>query len=215
MDSFTLLMCILKDLFVRIFWLITSVCVCKIYFGFYTAFIKCDLIFPPAFFFLELFSLSEVSLCPVFCVSAAFSTTGFDRHTSLVFNPANPETSVEDCLAAVGDHVVRELDTHLAEAVHRLFEGSALVILYCFEIPLLSLLHMCGSVQQLHYSGWISIFTLSLYSMRNISVPAGCEEWQSQCWYTAAFSSFLLSELLNLNSDAVKWRKKPGLCKID
>lgn len=143
-------------------------CVCKIYFGFHTA-------------FLELFSLSEVSLCPVFCVSAAFSTTGFDRHTSLVFNPANPETSVEDCLAAVGDHVVRELDTHLAEAVHRLFEGSALVILYCFEIPLLSLLHMCGSVQQLHYSGWISIFTLSLYSMRNISVPAGCEEWQSQC----------------------------------
>ncbi|KAE8296567.1 Bcl-2-like protein 13 [Larimichthys crocea] len=56
-------------------------------------------------------------------IAASFSTTGFDRHTSLVFNPANPETSVEDCLAAVGDHVVRELDTHLAEAVHRLFEG--------------------------------------------------------------------------------------------
>ncbi|KAG8012456.1 Bcl-2-like protein 13 [Nibea albiflora] len=56
-------------------------------------------------------------------LTTAFSTTGFDRHTSLVFNPANPETSVEDCLAAVGDHVVRELDTHLAEAVHRLLEG--------------------------------------------------------------------------------------------
>lgn len=53
----------------------------------------------------------------------AASTTGFNRQTSLVFNPANPETSVEDCLAAAGDRLSRELDTHLTEAVHTLLAG--------------------------------------------------------------------------------------------
>ncbi|XP_051238822.1 bcl-2-like protein 13 [Dicentrarchus labrax] len=56
-------------------------------------------------------------------IAASFSTTGFDRHTSLVFNPANPESSIEDCLAAVGDRVAGELDTHLAAAVHTLLAG--------------------------------------------------------------------------------------------
>uniref|UniRef100_UPI0037E8958D bcl-2-like protein 13 n=1 Tax=Semicossyphus pulcher TaxID=241346 RepID=UPI0037E8958D len=56
-------------------------------------------------------------------ITASASTTGFDRHTSLVFNPAKPETSIEDCLAAAGDRVARELDTHLAEAVHTLLAG--------------------------------------------------------------------------------------------
>ena len=62
---------------------------------------------------------------------AAFSTTGFDRHTSLVFNPANPETSIEDCLAAVGDQVARELDAHLAAAVDTLLAGSVCSTLTC------------------------------------------------------------------------------------
>ncbi|XP_030281625.1 bcl-2-like protein 13 [Sparus aurata] len=56
-------------------------------------------------------------------IADSFSTTGFDRHTSLVFNPANPETSIEDCLAAVGDQVARELDAHLAAAVDALLAG--------------------------------------------------------------------------------------------
>ncbi|XP_076589746.1 bcl-2-like protein 13 [Chaetodon auriga] len=56
-------------------------------------------------------------------IAASFPTTGFDRHTSLVFNPAHPETSVEDCLAAMGDRVASELDTHLAAAVHTLLTG--------------------------------------------------------------------------------------------
>lgn len=66
----------------------------------------------------------------MFCVFAAFCTTGFDRHTSLVFNPANPETSIEDCLAAVGDRVARELDTHLAAAVNKLLTGSVCSKMY-------------------------------------------------------------------------------------
>lgn len=56
-------------------------------------------------------------------IAASASSSGFDRHTSLVFHPANPETSIEDCLAAAGDRVARELDTHLTAAVHTLLEG--------------------------------------------------------------------------------------------
>ncbi|KAM3870082.1 bcl-2-like protein 13 [Diretmus argenteus] len=56
-------------------------------------------------------------------IAASFSSTGFDRHTSLVFSPANPESSIEDYLAALGDQVARDLDTHLATAVHTLLTG--------------------------------------------------------------------------------------------
>lgn len=75
--------------------------------------------------------LCETPLTPVLCVFAAFSTTGFDRNTSLVFNPANPETSVEDCLAAVGDRVASELDTHLEAAANKLLTGSVCSSLIC------------------------------------------------------------------------------------
>ncbi|XP_031722732.1 bcl-2-like protein 13 [Anarrhichthys ocellatus] len=56
-------------------------------------------------------------------ITASFSTTGFDRHMSLVFSPVLPESSIEDCLAAVGDRVAAELDEHLAAAVHTLLAG--------------------------------------------------------------------------------------------
>ncbi|TNN00772.1 bcl-2-like protein 13 isoform X2 [Takifugu flavidus] len=56
-------------------------------------------------------------------ITASFPTTGFEQHMSLVFNPSNPESSVEDCLAAVGDRVARELDTNLAAAVDTLLTG--------------------------------------------------------------------------------------------
>uniref|UniRef100_A0A3B3Z972 Uncharacterized protein n=1 Tax=Periophthalmus magnuspinnatus TaxID=409849 RepID=A0A3B3Z972_9GOBI len=41
------------------------------------------------------------------------SSSGFDRHKSLVFNPTNPESSIEDCLAALGDQVAAELEPHV------------------------------------------------------------------------------------------------------
>lgn len=56
-------------------------------------------------------------------ICASSSSSGFDRRSSLVFSPANPESSVEDCLAAMGDKVAGELDTHLAAAVHTLLTG--------------------------------------------------------------------------------------------
>ncbi|KAM9754976.1 LOW QUALITY PROTEIN: bcl-2-like protein 13 [Menidia menidia] len=56
-------------------------------------------------------------------IAASFSSTGFDRHTSPVFSPADPDSSVEDCLAAVGDRVARDLDAYLPEAVQTLLTG--------------------------------------------------------------------------------------------
>ncbi|XP_074487962.1 bcl-2-like protein 13 [Sebastes fasciatus] len=56
-------------------------------------------------------------------IAASSSTTGFDRHMSLVFNPPTPEISIEDCLAAMGDRLAAELDTHLAAAVYTLLAG--------------------------------------------------------------------------------------------
>ncbi|XP_063215323.1 bcl-2-like protein 13 isoform X2 [Chroicocephalus ridibundus] len=50
----------------------------------------------------------------------AFTTTGFDCHTSPVFSPANPESSIEDCLAHLGEKVSQELKEHLHIALQTL-----------------------------------------------------------------------------------------------
>uniref|UniRef100_A0A8C4UXE1 BCL2 like 13 n=1 Tax=Falco tinnunculus TaxID=100819 RepID=A0A8C4UXE1_FALTI len=50
----------------------------------------------------------------------AFTTTGFDCHTSPVFSPANPESSIEDCLAHLGEKVAQELKEHLHKALQSL-----------------------------------------------------------------------------------------------
>uniref|UniRef100_A0A1A8M5Y3 BCL2-like 13 (Apoptosis facilitator) n=1 Tax=Nothobranchius pienaari TaxID=704102 RepID=A0A1A8M5Y3_9TELE len=56
-------------------------------------------------------------------VSASVSSLGFDHLLSPVFSPVDPEGSVEDCLAAVGDKVAIELGTHLATAAQTLLTG--------------------------------------------------------------------------------------------
>ncbi|KAK7160232.1 hypothetical protein R3I93_008009 [Phoxinus phoxinus] len=53
-------------------------------------------------------------------IAASFSRTGFDQHTSPVFSPANPESSIEDSLAVLGDRISRDLDIHLSSATHTL-----------------------------------------------------------------------------------------------
>ncbi|XP_061494566.1 bcl-2-like protein 13 isoform X2 [Rhineura floridana] len=50
----------------------------------------------------------------------AFTSTGFDCHTSPVFSPANPETSIEDCLAHLGQKVFEELKEPLQKALETL-----------------------------------------------------------------------------------------------
>ncbi|KAK7891369.1 hypothetical protein WMY93_023332 [Mugilogobius chulae] len=56
-------------------------------------------------------------------IAFSSSSLGFDRHTSLVFNPTNPESSIEDCLAALGDQVSVLLDPHLSTTVDTLLTG--------------------------------------------------------------------------------------------
>ncbi|KAH0617082.1 hypothetical protein JD844_028720 [Phrynosoma platyrhinos] len=50
----------------------------------------------------------------------AFTSTGFDCHTSPVFSPANPETSIEDCLAYLGEKVFKDLKEPLQKALETL-----------------------------------------------------------------------------------------------
>ncbi|KAF5907624.1 bcl-2-like protein 13, partial [Clarias magur] len=57
-------------------------------------------------------------------ITASFPSTGFDRHTSPVFSPANPENTIEDSLAMLGDRVAQVLDTHLASATQKLLSGQ-------------------------------------------------------------------------------------------
>ncbi|XP_035280305.1 bcl-2-like protein 13 [Anguilla anguilla] len=53
-------------------------------------------------------------------ITASASSTGFDCDTSPVFSPADPESSIEDCLASLGDRVARDLETHLSSALQTL-----------------------------------------------------------------------------------------------
>ncbi|XP_006862844.1 PREDICTED: bcl-2-like protein 13 [Chrysochloris asiatica] len=53
-------------------------------------------------------------------ISEAFTSTGFDRHTSPVFSPANPESSIEDCLSHRGEKVSQELKEPLYKALQML-----------------------------------------------------------------------------------------------
>ncbi|XP_036615487.1 bcl-2-like protein 13 [Trichosurus vulpecula] len=53
-------------------------------------------------------------------ISEAFTSTGFDCHTSPVFSPVNPESSIEDCLARLGQKVSLELKEHMHEALQTL-----------------------------------------------------------------------------------------------
>ncbi|XP_063561023.1 bcl-2-like protein 13 isoform X11 [Gorilla gorilla gorilla] len=59
-------------------------------------------------------------------ISEAFTSTGFDRHTSPVFSPANPESSMEDCLAHLGEKVSQELKEPLHKALQMLLSQTML-----------------------------------------------------------------------------------------
>ncbi|MGH0119916.1 UNVERIFIED_CONTAM: hypothetical protein FKN15_059844 [Acipenser sinensis] len=80
-------------------------------------------------------------------ISKAFTSTGFDCHTSPVFCPANPESSIEDCLAHLGDRVSQDLSTHLHTAMQSLL-----------SLPL-DYKHYKEAVQQVasHSQGWSTV----------------------------------------------------------
>ncbi|KAK1167281.1 bcl-2-like protein 13 [Acipenser oxyrinchus oxyrinchus] len=80
-------------------------------------------------------------------ISKAFTSTGFDCHTSPVFSPANPESSIEDCLAHLGDRVSQDLSAHLHIAMQSLL-----------SLPL-DYKHYKEAVQQVasHSQGWSTV----------------------------------------------------------
>ncbi|XP_012603191.1 bcl-2-like protein 13 isoform X1 [Microcebus murinus] len=80
-------------------------------------------------------------------ISEAFTSTGFDRHTSPVFSPANPESSIEDCLAHLGEKVSQELKEPLHKALQMLL--SQPVTYQAFR--------ECTLETTVHASGWNKI----------------------------------------------------------
>ncbi|XP_043979836.1 bcl-2-like protein 13 isoform X1 [Gambusia affinis] len=56
-------------------------------------------------------------------VNDSFSESEFDLRHSVVFCPPNPDNSVEECLAAMGHSVSRDLGPHLTAAVEKLLSG--------------------------------------------------------------------------------------------
>ncbi|XP_008576404.1 PREDICTED: bcl-2-like protein 13 isoform X1 [Galeopterus variegatus] len=80
-------------------------------------------------------------------ISEAFTSTGFDRHTSPVFSPANPESSIEDCLAHLGEKVSRELKEPLHKALQMLLSQPVTYQAY----------RECTLETTVHASGWNKI----------------------------------------------------------
>ncbi|XP_019485523.1 PREDICTED: bcl-2-like protein 13 isoform X2 [Hipposideros armiger] len=77
-------------------------------------------------------------------ISEAFTSTGFDHHTSPVFSPATPESSVEDCLAHLGEKVSQELKEPLQTALQRLLSQPMTYQAY----------RECTLEATVHASGW-------------------------------------------------------------
>lgn len=80
-------------------------------------------------------------------ISEAFTSTGFDRHTSPVFSPANPESSIEDCLAHLGERVLQELKEPLHKALQMLLSQPVTYQAY----------RECTLETAVHASGWNKI----------------------------------------------------------
>ncbi|KAM8784860.1 bcl-2-like protein 13 isoform 2-T2 [Rhynchonycteris naso] len=74
----------------------------------------------------------------------AFTSTGFDWHTSPVFSPAHPESSVEDCLAHLGEKVSQELKEPLHKALQMLLSQPVTYQTY----------RECTLETTVHASGW-------------------------------------------------------------
>lgn len=77
----------------------------------------------------------------------AFTSTGFDCHTSPVFSPANPESSIEDCLAHLGEKVSQEMKEPLHKALQILLSKPVTYQEY----------RECTQETAAHASGWSKV----------------------------------------------------------
>ncbi|XP_047643887.1 bcl-2-like protein 13 isoform X2 [Phacochoerus africanus] len=91
--------------------------------------------------------LSQEKLQEHLSLPQAFTSTGFDRHTSPVFSPANPESSVEDCLAHLGEKASQELKVPLLGALQMLLSRPVTYQAY----------RECTLETTVHASGWNKI----------------------------------------------------------
>ncbi|XP_075711796.1 bcl-2-like protein 13 [Rhinoderma darwinii] len=63
-------------------------------------------------------------------ISAVFPSTGFDMHTSPVFSPASPDSSIEECLAHLADRMCLEIPAPLDKASQNLMSRSLTYEMY-------------------------------------------------------------------------------------
>ncbi|XP_027806896.1 bcl-2-like protein 13 isoform X4 [Marmota flaviventris] len=101
-------------------------------------------------------------------ISEAFTSTGFDRHTSPVFSPANPESSIEDCLAHLGERVLQELKEPLHKALQMLLSQPVTYQAY----------RECTLETAVHASGWSKMLN---------EMPCGCRRIVSAGDFSFAF----------------------------
>ncbi|XP_062914015.1 bcl-2-like protein 13 isoform X3 [Mobula hypostoma] len=94
-------------------------------------------------------------------INKAFATTGFECHTSPVFSPANPESSVEDCLAHLGQKVFRELTVQVQEALQNILVKPLEYELYKEQLNQLTS----------HTSGWNKVL-ISLVLLRQLLISS-------------------------------------------
>ncbi|XP_059834181.1 bcl-2-like protein 13 [Hypanus sabinus] len=90
-------------------------------------------------------------------INKAFATTGFECHTSPVFSPANPESSIEDCLAHLGEKVFREHAVQVQEALQNILVKPLEYELYKEQLNQLTS----------HTSGWNKVL-ISLVLLRQL-----------------------------------------------
>uniref|UniRef100_A0A8D0NEW2 BCL2 like 13 n=1 Tax=Sus scrofa TaxID=9823 RepID=A0A8D0NEW2_PIG len=111
-------------------------------------------------------------------ISEAFTSTGFDRHTSPVFSPANPESSVEDCLAHLGEKASQELKVPLLGALQVLLSRPVTYQAY----------RECTLETTVHASGWNKGTVFNLES-EDEECPAGTAEDSNDIYILPSDSS--------------------------
>ncbi|XP_070646463.1 bcl-2-like protein 13 isoform X2 [Bos indicus] len=127
-------------------------------------------------------------------ISEAFASTGFDRHTSPVFSPANPDSSVEDCLAHLGEKAAQELRAPLLGALQTLLSRPVTYQAY----------RECTLETTVHASGWNKGTVFNLESEEEC--PAGAAEDSNDIYILPSDSSTHVSPPESPSTATASWQ---------
>lgn len=136
----------------------------------------------------------------LFCMLflSAFTTTGFDCHTSPVFSPANPESSIEDCLAHLGEKVSQEMKEHLHKALEILLSKWVSISFLLGKVCPVSHCDWCWNAEDRTTFCIASLsFSVSLYLLGFFFCVVMCEYFVLFCLNKCKF--WKVSKLLSLN----------------